>query len=338
MWSEIASFGRAYWNNGIYCIVTAAVFFSISSSLLRPIGPDVTVFEIVAVRSALSMVLSVVTARLSHDESPLFGSLGHIHLLFLRGASGAMAMTCFYVSVENLLLSEAVALLFLNPALVAVLAFLFLGETIGLSGILGCISSIIGMVLVVRPPILEGDAGEWTNTRQLGVLMGILAAFLAAVAYTSIRKIGTRERSLTIAVWFHSTALVSSVIALLFGVFGVTFSVPTATDWVCMVVIAMCSFLAQLMISRGLQLEKAALGSAVNYLQVLFAAVLGYFLYGEPVSMLNFVGAILIFAGVLALSIRKSPPLEDGATEEEKQAILSLNQEDEHAIELQTQK
>eukprot|EP00889_Picochlorum_renovo_P007470 jgi/Picre1/34500/NNA_001968.t1 len=90
-----------------------------------------------AVRSTLSMVLSVVIARLSHDDSPLFGSLGHMHLLFLRGASGAMAMTCFYVSVQKLLLSEAVALLFLNPALVAVLAFFFLGETITVYGVLG---------------------------------------------------------------------------------------------------------------------------------------------------------------------------------------------------------
>ena len=290
---------QRFWNTGLYCIGTAALFFSISSSLVRPISKDVHVFIIVCVRSSLSMILSLIGSRSGQENIPLFGSVNNIPLLFLRGLSGGLAMNCFYASIQRLLISEAMALLFLNPAIVAVLAFFILGESITLYGVLGCISSMVGMVFVVQPPIF-GDENSWTRRRQWGVVFGIMSAFLAATAYISIRKIGKKEKPLTIAVWFHSTALLLSIIGLALP--NTKKIMPSVIDWTCMILIAPCSFFAQLLISRGFQIEKAALGSAVNYLQVFFGAVLGLLLFGEPISFLALLGILLIFAGVLALA------------------------------------
>ena len=72
-----------------------------------------------------------------------------------------------------------------------------------------------------------------------------------------------------------------------------------------MVLIAPCSFLAQLLISRGFQLSTAAVGAAVNYLQVFFGALFGFFFYSEPLSMISVVGIFLIFGGVLLISMEK---------------------------------
>ena len=319
---------QRFWNSGLYCIGTAALFFSISSSLVRPISKEVHVFVIVCVRSSLSMILSLIGSRSGQQNIPLFGSMNNIPLLFLRGLSGGLAMNCFYASIQRLLISEAMALLFLNPAIVAVLAFFILRESITIYGILGCISSMIGMVFVVQPPIF-GDEYSWTSSRQWGVGFGVMSAFLAATAYISIRKIGKKEKPLTIAVWFHSTALLLSIIGLALP--STNKIMPSVVDWTCMILIAPCSFFAQLLISRGFQIEKAALGSAVNYLQVFFGAVLGLLLFGEPISLLALFGILLIFAGVLALATsskrgeNEHPHTGHGDSQSDKESQALLN-------------
>jgi drug/metabolite transporter (DMT)-like permease len=299
------------WGSGLLSIMTAALCFSVSSALVRPISRAISVFELVFVRSFLSMALTFVVRAGGGDLDgrPLFGERSNVHLLILRGTSGALAMNCFYASIQRLLLAEALALLFLNPAIVAVLAYFFLDERLTLQQILGIGSSLFGMLLVVKPPLLVDNV--WTLSRGWGVLFGVASAHLAAVAYISIRKIGKKEQSLTIAVYFHATALLTSVIGLGFGLFGSRIVIPKLfPDFLCMALIAPCSFLAQLLISRGFQLERAAVGAAVNYLQVFFGALFGLIFYDEPLDILGILGIFLIFVGVLAISLDKK---DDGA-------------------------
>jgi drug/metabolite transporter (DMT)-like permease len=318
----------AVWNNGLLSIAAAAFAFSVSSSLVRPISPDISVIELVFVRSFLSLGLSFLAnadgrGRYSMTSDgappPLFGRRENWPLLLLRGMSGALAMNVFYASIQRLLLAEALALLFLNPAIVAVLAFAVLDERVVMKQIGGIAASLGGMLLVVRPPLQNDEA--WTRSRTFGVGFGVMSAFLAAIAYISIRKIGKAESSLTIAVYFHATALVTSVVGLLGGIGGATVVVPSLNpDFLCMVGIAVASFCAQLLISRGFQLSRAAVAAAVNYLQVIFGAVWGYVFFGESISVVSVLGILLIFGGVLLISAGKTT--DNGGDDREELLLL----------------
>ena len=314
------------WNNGLLSIAAAAFAFSVSSSLVRPISPEVSVIELVFVRSFLSMGLSFLANAGGRgrsyetsgggDGAPalLFGRRENWPLLVLRGTSGAMAMNVFYASIQRLLLAEALALLFLNPAIVAVLAFAVLDERLVMRQIGGILASLVGMLLVVRPPLRVEQA--WTRSRAFGVGFGVMSAFLAAIAYISIRKIGKAESSLTIAVYFHATALVTSVVGLLGGIGGAAVVVPRVyPDFLCMVGIALASFSAQLLISRGFQLSRAAVAAAVNYLQVFFGAIWGYVFFDESIGVVSVLGILFIFGGVLLISSGKTT--DDGREEDE---------------------
>ena len=66
-----------------------------------------------------------------------------------------------------------ISLFFLNPALVCMLAWALLGETVGALGICGVACSLFGVVLVSRPPFLfggteAGAAAAWTLNHMLG--------------------------------------------------------------------------------------------------------------------------------------------------------------------------
>jgi drug/metabolite transporter (DMT)-like permease len=67
-----------------------------------------------------------------------------------------------------------------NPALAAVLAYLFLGETLSLWGILGIAITLTGISIVVLEEPLEGIHYKFKVTRK-GVIFGMLAAIGQAV-------------------------------------------------------------------------------------------------------------------------------------------------------------
>ena len=264
------------WNNGPASIACAALAFSVSTALVRPISREISVFELVFVRSLLSILLSVAIAasqqqpQQQRDHLALFGSPENRTLLMTRGLSGGLAMTVYYLSIQRLLLAEAMSLLFLNPAIVALLGYAVLGERLNRRQVGGIFTSLAGMLFVVRPAVHEPWSVDFD--RASGVAFGVMSAFLASTAYVSIRKIGKKEDALTIAAYFHSISLATSIVGM--GLFAPPV-VPGLVDTAYMVSIASCSFLAQLLISRGFQLTSVAVGSAVNYAQVVFGAVFG---------------------------------------------------------------
>ena len=324
------------WNTGIVCIAIAAAIYSIAAALVRPLSPSITVFEIVAVRSTLSLMFSVVlyifftspstaqnTTTTTGVKPPFFGHPPNMPALAMRGLVGAAAMDCFYASIQRLPLADAVAVMFLNPVITAVLAFYLLKEPLSWRGFAGCFGSLLGMVLVVRPPFLFGSQGhtgsssttgtqdqlqpplheqEQEQQRLIGALFGLASAFLAAGAYLSIRIIGNKETPLTVAVWFH---LAASLHSYAFCALSIPHPpvLPTPKDWACLVSIACSSFSANILLNRGFQIESAAVASGVNVTQVLYSHLIGVLVFGEALRWMGGVGAALIALGVVVVSI-----------------------------------
>ena len=75
------------------------------------------------------------------------------------------------------------------------------------------------------------------------------------------------EASLTVALWFHSLAVVGAILPLSLG-YPSPPVLPTFKEWVPLLAIAACSCVNQVCLNRGFQLEVAAKASAVNYTQV----------------------------------------------------------------------
>lgn len=83
------------WSSGLACILTAAFAFAWAASfvkLAKRTQPALSIYEIIFVRSLISITASVAAAR----GRPPLGRLRHAHLLALRGLLGTTAMALFY--------------------------------------------------------------------------------------------------------------------------------------------------------------------------------------------------------------------------------------------------
>ena len=75
-----AAAAERVWSSGVVCILASAAFFAVAASLVKAIDKEVSLFQVIVIRSGLSMVASLVAGRAS-GISPLYGQLCHWPLL-----------------------------------------------------------------------------------------------------------------------------------------------------------------------------------------------------------------------------------------------------------------
>jgi hypothetical protein len=102
---RLAGAAAAVWCNGVVCILASAAFFAVAASLVKAIDKEVSVFQIIVIRSGLSMLASFAAGRAS-GISPLYGQLRHwpllgrwcvLHVLLLAccwGIAQLVKLTC----------------------------------------------------------------------------------------------------------------------------------------------------------------------------------------------------------------------------------------------------
>jgi drug/metabolite transporter (DMT)-like permease len=146
----------------------------------------------------------------------------------------------------------------------------------------------------VRPAALLGGAASVVSPHA--ALIALAGAMCSALAYVTIRRI-KGENPLVIVFYFP---LVTVPATLPFTLPQWVW--PTPMEWLVLAGIGVATQIAQVNMTRGLQLEPAGRATAVAYLQVVFAAVWGVAFFGERLDAWILAGAGLVLASTVVLA------------------------------------
>lgn len=283
---------RTQTGGGLRYMVLAAFFFSIMSLLVRVAGERLPSSMIVLARAVVAVFLSYAMVKRA-GYNP-WGT--HRLLLFLRGLFGFGALTCFYFSLTRLPLAEATVIQYMNPIFTALLAVVVLREAMRGIEIVSVLVSLCGVVLVAKPAfIFQAAATEPLD--HVAVAVALLGALLSAAAYVLVRKAHGAEPAIVVVFWFP---LVATPLAIPAAV--ATWIWPTPTEWLFLVGVGVATQIAQVFMTEGLHRETAGRATAMSYLQIVFAAVLGLIFLSEVPDLLTILGALLIGGGVVLLA------------------------------------
>ncbi len=271
----------------------AAFFFSIMSLLVRVAGERLPSQQIVLARAFVSLVLSWMLLR----RAGIYPWGHNRKLLFLRGLLGFGGLSCFYWSLVHLPLAEATVLQYTHPVFTAVLAAVVLRERMHAADVLALMGCLVGLVLVARPSFLFGALVEPLPALPVGI--ALTGALLSAGAYVTIRKLGASEDPLVVVLWFPLIATPLSLPTVM-----TRWMWPTAWEWLVLLGVGVATQIAQVAMTRGLQLEPAGRATALSYLQIVFAAAWGILLLGELPDAFTWTGALIIGACVLLIAVR----------------------------------
>ncbi|MEW5852627.1 MAG: DMT family transporter [Myxococcota bacterium] len=274
---------------GLWHVAVSAFCYSVMSTLVKLCGARIPSQEIVLARVVVTLVMSVVTLR-GLGIRPWGTQRGW---LVARGLVGFGGLSCFYYGITALPLADATVLQYTNPVLTAALAALVLRERMTAHDVVGMVVSLVGVVMVVRPQFLFGTS----SLDGWAVLVSLAGAVFSAFAYVIVRKLRDTEHPMVIVFYFP---LVSLPLAIPAAIPSAVW--PGPLDWVLLVGVGVATQLAQVFMTRGLHAETAGRATAVSYLQVVFAYVLGILVFHEIPTALSVVGAALIVGGTLVVA------------------------------------
>ncbi|WP_051718975.1 DMT family transporter [Hymenobacter sp. IS2118] len=245
--------------------------------------------EIIFFRSIFSIVASYVALR-RLGVAPL----GHNRrLLVSRGSTGAVALVCYFLALQNLPLATAVTAQYLAPIFTAVMGIWLVREPVRGWQWLFFALSFGGVVLVQQggPPASAGAGTAAAGLAFLGV--GVLGALLSGLSYNAIRKLRGREHPLVIVFYFPLISLPLAALGCLFQ-----WQSPQGADWFWLLACGAFTQVAQVSMTRAYQLERLSRVAPLNYLGLFYALGLGYVFFGEIFGPLAYGGMALVVLGV----------------------------------------
>ncbi|MDJ0876800.1 MAG: DMT family transporter [Desulfobacterales bacterium] len=277
---------------GVRYMVLSALAFALMGACVKAASQrGIPVLEIVAARALISAGISYIDIKRKgispwgHDKT----------LLTARGLIGTLALMCVFYAVTTLPLAEATLLQYLHPVFTSVLAFLFLKESIQRSTVMCIVLSLTGLLIMVPPGFLFGAFAASTNPLPLlGVGAALLGALGSGTAYVLIRRLSTTEDPSVIIFYFPFIALPVSCLLL-----GDDFVMPTGLTWLLLLLVGLFTQVAQYSLTRAMQTEDASKATAYSYVQVIFAAILGWMLFDEIPTANTLLGALFIIGGAL---------------------------------------
>ncbi len=267
-------------STGVRFMLVSTFSFSLMQLCVKFL-PHLPAHELILFRSIISLVLSL-GFLVPNRINPLGNNR---RLLLMRGFFGMMALSLFFLTLQELPLASAVTIQYLSPIFTSIIAIFILGERMRGRQWLFIAIAFAGVV------VLKGF-DERVST--LFLLLGIASSLFAGAAYNCVRLLKDSDHPVVVVFYFPLVA--TPVMAVLSWFEWVT---PVGTDWVWLLLLGVFTQVGQLYMTKALQAEKANLVTSMKYLGAVYALVYGYFLFDETYDLLSLLGIVLVLAGVV---------------------------------------
>ena len=267
-------------SRGVQYMLISTLAFSLMTVCVKYLD-HIPFFELILFRSLVSLVLSLVYIK-AKGLNPLGNNRP---LLIKRGVVGTIALSLFFLSIQNLPLASAATIGYLSPIFTALFAVFILNERIIPKQWLFFTISFSGIVLI------KGFDG---NVSWFYILTGVIAAMLAGFAYNFVRKLRTTDNPIVVVFYFP---LVATPVMLVWSLFN--WVQPIGIDWLVIIAMGILTQFGQVYLSKALYLENAGRMTSIKYLGTVNALLFSVFFFHEYYSLINLLGILLVIMGVL---------------------------------------
>jgi drug/metabolite transporter (DMT)-like permease len=267
-------------SKGVKHMLLAGLFFSLMNVGVKFLE-NIPAIEIVFFRSMVTLCISVV--MIYRLGLPFLGN--NKPILILRGVFGLGALSLFFLSIQKLPFATAVTLQQLAPIFSSIFALFLLKERLRLPQWLFFAISFAGVVLM---------KGFNNDIPHLYFWVGVLSAVFSGLAYNMVRKLKDSDHPLVVVMYFPLVAL---PIAGVFSYF--TWVQPQGWEWLILLGVGIATQIAQVNLTKALQLEELGKVSIVSYLSIVYALFIGAIFFEDHYNVLTILGIFLVVLGVL---------------------------------------
>ncbi|KAL7730028.1 hypothetical protein ACLKA6_009318 [Drosophila palustris] len=291
---------------GIILATLSSLFFSLCSVIVKGLV-DVNPMELASFRFV--GVLLPTIPILIYTRQPVFPE-GKRVILMLRCFMGTTGLMLSFYAFRHMPLADASVIIFSTPVFVAIFARVFLKEPCTLFNVVTINMTLLGVVLITRPPLVFGDPVPDADSEKYsdktydiwGPVAAISSTLFGANVYILLRALKNLHFSV-IMTNFGAIALVYTLFVC--GSIGAVCWPSCGRDRWLVVVLGIFSFLGQILLTLSLQVEQAGPVAIARCADIVFAFIWQIMFFGEAPNAYSLFGALMVVSSVILTAIKK---------------------------------
>ena len=271
--------------SGSLLALFAVTIFAMQDAVTKHIAQDYSAFLITMVRYWAFALFSLYLVYRTKKQKGGFLKAIHSERPMLQLFRSVLLFGQILVSITSFAyvgLAQSMSIFSSAPLAVAVLSIPILGEKVGWRRWVAIVIGMMGMLIIINP------LGESFSS--------LIFIPLICVGTTSLYAITTRlaGRGDSPEVSFFYTGMVGVVMGSCIGPF---FWTPVSLEgWAWLAVLCATSVAGHYMLIRALALTEAVTVQTITYLQLVYATIIGFFIFNEDLTLHMLVGSVIVVA------------------------------------------
>lgn len=254
------------------------------------------IYQVIAIRNSL---LSLVMLALCLQSLGLEGLLSQLRrpLPWLFGVGEIGVAWPYLYSLKLLPLQTAQPVIKVAPLIGVVLTVLFFGQRAGLFRWLAVVCGFLGVLIVIEP---------WTGFQASGlVILPFTAALVLAVRDAFMSNSGGRVEPVVIGLTMSLAVLALGIVGSVLELDG-PWQPLSAKGWWLVAPLAACAGFGYVFRSAAVLVAPYPVIAPFTYIGIVWAAVYGTLIFGDPLTAGQLAGSALVIGGGLLLIWRQS--------------------------------
>jgi drug/metabolite transporter (DMT)-like permease len=278
--------------------LASTMMFALMGAQGRYLGGSFPVGEIVFFRGLFALIPIAIFFGYRRE---LRGALqtNRLSAHFIRGLFSVCGTFCTFGALARLPIADVTAIAFIAPLITVIFAAIFLREQVHVYRWSAVVVGFGGVLLMLSPYL--GNHAALTASMSVGLAFALTNAISSGGATIQIRRLTATETSSAIVIFMTLIVMAVSLLTLPFG-----WRLPaTLSELLVLVGIGVAGGLGQMLFTDSYRDAPASFLAPFDYMSMLWAFLLGYWVFGEVPTAFVIGGAVIVAAAGIFVILRE---------------------------------
>ena len=272
----------------IFLIIISIIFGTLMGTFIKLAQAELNVFTTGFLRFFFGFL--IITPYILKTKFEVF-STKNLKIHILRSALNLPAMLLGFAALAMLPLEKMTAIHFIVPIIVTILAVIFLKEKIYLYRSIALVMGFLGMLIILRPGIID---------ISIGIYMALISSLIWSVVIILTKKVSKDDSAITIlSHQYVYMSLFSFPLVIYF------WDQPSLKTIIFILCAAMSGTILHIALNHAYKLVDVTMTQPYSFLGLVVSSIIGYFVFSDKPDFYTWLGASVIFCGVLLISYRE---------------------------------
>lgn len=272
----------------IFLIIISIIFGTLMGTFIKLAQEELNVFTTGFLRFFFGFL--IITPYILKTKFEVF-STNNLKIHVLRSALNLPAMLLGFAALAMLPLEKMTAIHFIVPIIVTILAVIFLKEKIYLYRSIALVMGFLGMLIILRPGIID---------ISIGIYMALISSLIWSVVIILTKKVSKDDSAITIlSHQYVYMSLFSFPLVIYF------WDQPSLKTIIFILCAAMSGTILHIALNHAYKLVDVTMTQPYSFLGLVVSSIIGYFVFSDKPDFYTWLGASVIFCGVLLISYRE---------------------------------